>query len=1072
MSVFLLWFSFSAFSEIDQTGKQKVTVIAKNETLESVFKQIEKQTRLRFMYATDAVDVNEMVSVEFEKVALDEVLQNMLRNKGVEWIYRGYTISLKRSNLKADPNIEENVITVTGQVLDNENNPIPGATVIVKGSKKGTKTDVNGTFVLVGVQLSTILEVRSIGFESKDIVVQSKNLTIRMNGIINKLDETIIKGGYYLDIQRYSAGNASSVKAIDISKQPISDPLLALQGRVPGMTITQTTGLSGGKINVQIRGINSIRSGTVPLFVVDGVPYQSNITAPFGGYGAIGTDFSALSFINPSDIESIDVLKDADATSIYGSRGANGVVLITTKKAKIGDTKINFSITSGLQSLSHKRRLLNTSEYLDMRREAFKNDNVIPDINNAPDLLLWDTTRSTDWQDVLIGGTAKYADIQATASGGNLTMQYLLGGNYHRETTIYPASFPSVRGGAHFNITGNSVDQRFKISLNGNYSISNNRYPGGDFANLIDLPPNAPSIYNNDGTLNWENSTWENPYSQLVSNILDAKTYNLITNIDISLRLFNGLVFKSNIGYNELRSNTFSGRTIAGQDPRFAETLRASASYTTNQVRSWISEPQLNYTKSVGRSNFNGLAGVTIMSNKTDGQYVYTGDILQDALIRYPAAANYYAVLGSGSLYKYLACYARAGYMYNDKYIANITVRRDGSSRFGANKRFATFSSFSGAWIFSEESFLKEKLPFLSFGKVRGSYGVTGNDQIGDYQYLDQYQFVDQPYQGSKGLRVIGLFNPDFVWELTRKTEFGLETGFLKDKILFSVSYYKTKSDNQLLSYTLPAMVGFSSVIGNLPVVINNSGIEVVLNTINLKTKNWAYSSSFNISFNRNKIVSDDLNVLGFDKRVGRSLAEKRIAHFVGVDSKTGLYTFSNGKDVVPGDQADGFQTSINLAPAFFGGINNSLEFKRVRLDLFFQFTRQKGMKGLFNESWLPGTMRNQPKEVLSRWRNTGDMTNIQRYNQDYLLGTDYRTYLNSDAYYGDASFIRCKNIVLSWAIPQDLSKDLRIKGLRAYVQAQNIFTVTRYSGWDPETQSVTSIPPMRVITFGAQMTL
>jgi TonB-linked SusC/RagA family outer membrane protein len=1078
-AVAFLFLLIPAFA--NQVGRQKVTIIATNVPLETIFKSIEQQTGLRFIYSVDAINVEEKVSVSFKKAMLDDVLEALLKQRSVSWQYREGVISL-RTIKEATPATTTTgvidpppLITITGRVLDAAGTPVPGATVAVKGVKnKGTKTDGDGNFVLRNISPNTVLQISFIGFETRDVAVEEKRMTIRMKEVAGKLDETIIVG-YQKTSPRFYTGNVTSVKSEEIEMQPVSDPLLALQGRVPGMVINQTTGLSGGQIKVQVRGINSLNNGTQPLFIVDGVPYQPSITAPpTGNYGALGSVISALNFINPSDIESIDVLKDADATAIYGSRGANGVILITTKKGVIGDPRVNVTFNEGFQNVAKRIEFLNTSDYLKMRREAFRNDGVTPDASSAPDLFVWDTTRYTDWQKVMIGNQAHYTDAQASISGGSNTIQYLIGSDYHRETTIYPGDFSSQRGGAHFNVSGASLDQKLKANLTGSYIVNKTNFPGADFASSMNLPPDAPPIFTPDGQLNWANSTWQNPFSQLKSSTLDAQTSNLVTNIDVTCRLFAGLILRANIGYNELRSNTFSGTLISGSDPKIQNNLTASAVYTNTDLKSWITEPQISYSIKLGSHNIDALIGSTLLGNTLSNQTVYESGIEQDAFIRNPGAGNYYYLAGTGSKYKYAAFLSRVGYNYRDKYLLNLTARRDGSSRFGPRDRFANFWSIGSAWIFSQEELAGKLFPALSFGKIRASYGITGNDQIGDYQYIDQYQFVEQNYQGAKGLRETGVFNPNFAWERTKKSEIALETGFLKDHILFTISYYHTHSDNQLISYPLPAITGSISVIGNQPATINNNGIEISFTSKNIQTKKISWTSSFNFAFNRNKLVSFDATRIFLPVKKGHSLSERNLYKEINVDPTLGTYLFAdeNGKPV-----SSSFAYSngayVDLAPRFYGGFQNSLKFGDFQIDILFQYVKQKGALALFNPDWLPGMLRNQPIAALKSWKGVGDdKAEFQRFNQDYSLLSDYGVWINSNKAYGDASFIRCKNISLSWNLFEKWEKSAHINNCRVFVHAQNLFTLTKYPGWDPETQSMTVIPPLRTITFGAQFTL
>lgn len=1071
LSVFLLCCT-SLYASGDQTGKQKITVIASDVTLETVFKQIEKQTGLRFMYAVDAVDVKEKVTVMFEKVMLDDVLESLLGKKGIEWVYREGVISLKQQGKPFDVGYRSNFVhppmTVKGRVIDLKGNPIPFATVSVKGGRKGTKTDIDGIFSLKNIEANAILTISSIGFEKKEVPVNSENVVIRMAQEIGRLGETVVKG-YYATTGIFNTGNITTVRSTDIEQQPVSDVLLTLQGRVPGLTISQTTGLSGGKINIQIRGQNSFNSGTRPLFIVDGVPYESSITAPLGGsYGALSNIISTLNFLSPSDIDRIDILKDADATAIYGSRGANGVILITTKKGKTGVMRVNVNINRGWQKVARRVDLLSTKDYLALRREAFINDNEEPTIQSAPDLLAWDTTRYTDWQKELVGGASSYTDAQTSISSGNTTVQYLLGGNFHRETTPFPGNFYSQRVGAHFSLTGNAFDQKLRTSLNASYSINNINYPQVDFSSDILLPPNAPAIYTQEGKLNWENSTWENPHKKLISSMLEAENNNMVVNIEASYELKKGLIFKANIGYNELRSNTFAGTTIAGVDPAYRNTATASANYLNSKIKSWISEPQISYNSQLLNGSLEALAGMTFLGNVNDGLSLHTHGIADDALIRFPAAATSYSAYGNGSKYKYMAVFGRIGYNLMNRYLLNVTMRRDGSSRFGSDRRFATFGAIGVGWIFSEENFFNKYLTFITYGKLRGSYGITGNDQIGDYQYLDRYEFLPQTYQGIKGVKAVGLFNPDFSWEKTRKSEIGLELGLFKDKVFISASYYSTFSNNQIINYLLPSITGAAAVMGNMPAAIRNKGIEFILTTQNIKSSNFLWTSSLNVSRNENKIVSIEGFNKSFALEVGQSLSTRYLTEVAGVDPLTGNYLFfdSNGKPVSEYYLADFRRKRINLSPAFSGGFQNTFRYKSLQLDIFFQFVKQKGLDGRFS-SFVPGQIKNMSTAVSERWRAPGDVAILQRASQNYSLYDSYFTWLYSDQAFVNASFIRCKNLMLSWQVPKLWAKKVYSNDTRIYIQCQNLFTVTKYPGWDPENQSLESLPPLRVITAG-----
>ncbi len=433
----------------------------------------------------------------------------------------------------------------------------------------------------------------------------------------SKLDEVQIIA-YGSNSQRFQTGNVASVKAVDIEKQPVNNLLLALQGRVPGLFITQANGLSGGGINVTIQGQNSIRNGTAPLYVVDGVPFPSELP-PGTNYGPLGNSGgkaneriigsgNALSYISPSDIESIDILKDADATAIYGSRAANGAVLITTKKAKQGKASLDVKFQHGEAKVTGKIKMLNTQQYVEMRKEALINDGFTPDADNAPDLFMWDTTRHTDWQKTLIGNTARFDNVNASLSGGNNITQYIIRGTYQRETTVIPGDFKDQKKSMFFNINNNLLNHKLNFQLSGTYLLDNNRLPADDPTSLaIAIAPNAPLPYNSDGKINWMpnawgSATWQNPFANL-NEIYQVRTTNLIANATFCYRILPGLEIKSSIGYNNITSNDFRLKPQDAIRPEYRSFMKRSATYGNKNLNSWIIEPQLSYEKrqSLGR---------------------------------------------------------------------------------------------------------------------------------------------------------------------------------------------------------------------------------------------------------------------------------------------------------------------------------------------------------------------------------------------------------------------------------------------------------------------------------------
>ena len=1072
---------------------QTVTLKGKDISLMEIFSVIKQQTGYVVIANASLVDKAHPVTISAINSPLKNFLDQVFRDQPLQFSMKNTTIviSLKTTGVGSSDLQFDNTAPppISGIIRDLEGNPLAGINIAIKGTNRGVVTDAYGNFI-IDANINEVLIISAINYGTKEIKIGSANtpLNISLERSVSPLDEVQIIA-YGQTSTRFSTGNVSTVKAADIEKQPVTNPLLALQGRVPGLFITQNSGVPGSGISVQIRGQNSIGNGNDPLYIIDGVPYTSQLLPNLssdvlqqssGNYYAGG---NPLSFINPLDIDNISILKDADATAIYGSRGANGVVLITTKKGRAGSTAVTLSLSSGIGQVSRKVDLLNPSQYLHMRREAFKNDDDVPTVDNAPDLLYWDTTRSTDWQKELIGGTAHYTNAQASLSGGNDLTQYLISTNYNKESTVFPGDFSDQKTAVHLNINSTSSNRKFTANFSANYMVDNNNLPavdlGGSVA-LIYLPPNAPEPFNADGTLNWANSTWPgftNPFA-ITKRKYKAQTNNLLSNLNISYQLLKDLELKCSFGYTNLQVEEISTFPISSSDPLFA--MKGSASFTNNSIRSWIAEPQVTYRRIIGEGRLEVLLGTTFQQNKNKGQIEkgdgYNSDLLLENI---QAAPTLFITSVTNTDYKYTAAFARINYILSNKYIVNLTGRRDGSSRFGDNNKLHNFGSVGLAWNFSYENFIQNNLPFLSFGKIRTSYGTTGNDQIGEYRFLDLYNTFQSSYQGTIGLTPSNLYNPNLAWEETKKWEVALDLGFLKDRILINTVFYKNRSSNQLLEYILPTVTGFSGISSNFPATVQNTGWEFTVSTNNIKSLNFNWNSSINLSIPRNKLISfPGFESSGYQSSlvIGAPLNIRKVFQMVGVNDTTGNYQFLDIKGNItstPTYVTD--QTAIaNTAPDFYGGISNSLSFRGVQLDFLFQFTKQRGINPLFS-TINPGRFGlNQNVAVLDRWQASGDKPPIQRFSQSPISSSSqaYPFGSQSDHAFTDASFIRLKNLSLSYQLPDNLIKKIHFKSCKVYLSSQNLLTITNYIGLDPENSVYKALPPLRVITLGIQVSM
>jgi TonB-dependent starch-binding outer membrane protein SusC len=965
--------------------------------------------------------------------------------------------------------------TISGTVSDSSG-PLPGVTIMVKGTNRSVVSDSDGKFSIMASP-DEVLVFSFLGYKTVEVVVGDQSaLSVTLVEDATQLEEVEINAGYYAVKKRESTGNISRITTKDIETQPVSNPLGAMSGRMAGVTITQSSGTPGSGFSIKIRGINSLRSdGNEPLYIIDGVPYASQSLA--NSYIS-GTNFagigSPLGNLNPSDIQSIEVLKDADATAIYGSRGANGVVLITTKKGKAGKTRVELQSYSTFGTITRKMDLLDTQQYLAMRQEAFANDGITEYPADAYDINgTWDPQRYTDWQKKLIGGTANIHNTQLSISGGSANTQFTLGGTYRKETTVFPDDNDFKRAAVHSNLSHSSEDGKFALNFSANYVHDKNTLPGVDLTRqAYTLAPNAPALYDSEGNLNWEGGTFENPLAYLNSQYLNDSR-SLITNAVLSYSLPYGFRVKANLGYSDLRLSEVRTFPYTIFNPFYNLTSANSEVMVNDGTRSsWVVEPQLEWKHNWESFEITALAGTTFQSQQQATQAFYGSGFASNSLINSLAAANTVTVLDDyKSEYNYTAAFGRINLSLKDRYILNLTGRRDGSSRFGADNRFANFGAVGAAWIFSEEPFLPKKTNALSFGKLRMSYGFTGNDQIGDYQFLDSYQVSSNYYGGVTGLQPSRLYNPNFGWETNKKLEAGLELGFLKDRIAVSASYFHNRSTDQLVGIPLPGTTGFTSLQANLPATVENTGLELEWQSQNI-TGTFKWVTGFNITIPKNKLVAfPGLSESTYKNRyiIGESINIRRLYHYTGIDPETGLYTVEDANGDGQISTAGDLTAFVDLSPKYYGGLSNQFTYKNWSLDVLFQFVKQQG-SDILSSYLITGSLSNQPVGVTNHFPQDGTGAFVQQYSSGNYTAANqaYNNYTQSDAMIRDASFIRLKSLNLSYNLPKLLSGVLAAK---IYFQGQNLLTFTNYNGADPENQSGFYLPPLKQYTLGVQLT-
>ncbi|WP_456867503.1 SusC/RagA family TonB-linked outer membrane protein [Galbibacter sp. BG1] len=966
---------------------------------------------------------------------------------------------------------------IKGVVTDSDGTPVQGASVRLKDTSTGTFTNNEGVFYLEATP-TDVLVLSYIGFKKLEVIVgSSEELSLVLEEDVTDLGAVTVNAGYYSVKERERTGNIAKVTSEDIELQPIVSPIEALQGRMAGVEISQQDGMPGSAPVIRIRGTNSLRKeGNYPLYIIDGMPINSTPIESGMGFpeNVLPGNIDPLSTLNLSNIESIEVLKDADATAIYGSRGANGVVLITTRKGQGYEqkTQIEARWYSGFSQVGRKMNLLNTEQYVKLREVAIANADLEVDANRAPDIALWDTNRYTDWQEELLGGMAPLMNMNLSVSGGNANTAFRLNGSFSKQGNVFPVSLDYKKATAGLTVNHRSTNEKFKIDLVLNYgtdqseSYSVNKIVESAYL----LPPNAPPLYNEDGSLHWEEWSLLNKDNPLAGKYttVNGEIHNLISNLMLSYEILPGLSIKSSFGYTRNTRESL-GKSLNYRVPP------AERQNTEHEIRkgfqkrlTWNIEPQITYRRSLGKGTIDALAGTTFQKNESDGLGIRGEGFVSESLIKDVNSANtYYNLGGRFNEYKYHALFGRLGYNWNHKYFINLTGRRDGSSRFGPDKRFSNFWAAGLAWIFTEEPFINNNIPFLSFGKLRGSYGTTGNDQIGDYQYLDSYESTSAP----GGLYPTGLFNANFAWEENKKLEGAFQLGFLNDRINLGVSWYRNRSSNQLVGYPLPAMTGFTTVQANLPATVENTGWEIEMSTINIQSKNFRWQTSFNISYPKNELISfPGIEQTSYARiyKVGHPLDIVFRYQYDGIDSQTG---FHKVRDVNEDGNYD-FEDRVvikNAGRQYYGGINNSFSFKGFQCSFLLDFIKQKSIKSTMFSTSAPGYSGGYYNRAIEDYTAWEDGT---LYIEDSTAF--YSSYLraqSSDYGWVDSSFLRLKTLSLSYDIPSYLMEGIGIDTFRIFVSAQNVFTISSYAGLNLEANpSSLTIPPLRTITSGIQI--
>lgn len=1088
-----------------QLRAQTVTLSASKMPLEKICKEIEKQTGYYFVYAKD-LEKSQPVSVQLKNEAVKSALDKIFEGSNLRYELIGKVVSVntkkKAASVQSTSESIADTINIHGVVIT-EKGPLENVSISSTKSKRSTLTDEKGAYMLKGVIPGEELVFSYVGYSPlRKKIGRDRELVVALQVADNELDKVVVKA-YGTTTKRFATGTIATVSGKDIENVPVQNPLLALTGRVPGIVITPLTGEASAPIKVEIRGRNSINPNfpSDPLYVIDGIPqtimdlnnrkvgYKEPTMISSGlnqsdVYGLGG--LSILFGLNPADIESIDVLQDAGATAVYGSRGANGVILITTRRGKGGGTRFTFGVSQGLTYVSRYYDMLNIKDYLQLRREAFANDGRTPSKvpgtpDYAPDLLVWDTTRNVNWQKYLYGNTGRYTRYNASISGGNEQTNFRLGAGYSKTTDIKAVSGTNQSATFSFALDHKSSNKKFTSQLTAMFvhSKTNSVLLNASYT----LAPNAPDAFDSAGNLNYapyEIAKVNFPFSNLKRSN-EGKNNQLQSSLDLGYLLFTGVNLVTSFKYTQSNNNSVSLSPIASKNP-FIATDQKGNNYTgTTRVSNFTIDPAITINKPLGNGAISARIGGTYQSNITQTLSINGSDYVSDDLIGSLSNAPKTTTTERYGQYKYAGVYALINYDYAHKLLFDISARRDGSSRFGPGKQFGNFGAFGAAWIVTEEEWARKALPeFITLIKPSFNYGIVGSDGVGDYRYLSQWSNESNfaaltTYNGVNPLVPQLQPNQDFHWASSKQLSVNLLLGFW-NRISVYGNWWRNNTDNQLVQFPTGSYTGFDYVTANSPANVLNTGWAVTVNATAIQRKNWNWRLDFQTSNSNNKLKSYpnlELSPYFTQYKVGASINDQYVYKFIGVNPQTGKFEFvdlnkdgevKSNSSVAPGTADDDRYYTVNPIPDFQGSVRSTLRYKQITLDLL--FTCKRYWASTFLNNRIGGMENISQYEFDRRWTRAGQITDVAKPTVS-TLPSNQGDLNNSDGKFQKTNFIRLSSASIAWSIPQ---KALKLAGLSAMtlsLDANNLFLLSNFKGIDPELSwGGGALPPSRTIAM------
>lgn len=968
-------------------------------------------------------------------------------------------------------------IVVTGKVTDENGQPVASASVTEKGKNTGVSSDDRGNFSIT-VSRGAILVVTAVGYDSKQVAATS-NLSITLSSTVRGLSEVVVTGFGGSQIKRELTGNIARVRGKDIEFLPAPTVDAALQGKAAGVFVNSQSGKLGQAVTVRVRGNSSISASSQPLYVVDGVPITTSSQSNYGG--AMNT----LADLNSNDIESIEILKDASAGAIYGSRAANGVVLITTKRGKSGKTSVTFNLQTGVSEATRRIKMLNSEQYAELILEGAKYSDDTEGIpyddpysytSYARDGVMdyysygeWtkNPKATYDWQDAIFQkGPYRQADLQIR--GGNDKTKFYSSFQHLDQTgTIIGNNLIRTTGRMNIDQKANEwLDLGMSMSLSRTY---NRRLPDDNaFSNplqAIALNPMTPFKDPNTGLPAGAPPgdvgipLYYNPILTVEYGKYTQDVYRTFGNSYLKAKLAPGLTLQTEFGLDYLSQNEegyFGSQTVRNQ----SRANRGLGVNTGTFVTNYNTNTYFSYAYSKGIHNLGATLGMQYQQSQAKYNFTEGTDFPSDSYQKIASAANKTGGSSSQTDYRFLSYFLRSNYSLKDKYLITASGRIDGSSRFGKNARYGFFPSVSAGWIVSNEKFLR-KLDVISFLKLRTSYGVVGNAEIGNFPQLGLFA-GDAGYAGVSGQRPSQLPNPDLRWETTKQLDAGIDFGLFSNRISGEIDYYVKNTTGLLLNVNIPATTGFTTITKNVG-TMQNKGFEFVLNTQNLVGA-FKWSTSFNIARNIGKVQNIEKQVIEGGVSSMNRVAEGYpvgvfyTVEYAGVDPNNGDALFVKNTKNADGTLDKSTTNNYNEAtrqvmgdpnPDYIFGLTNNFAYKGFDLSVFFNGVtgNQVNIYGMGRYSSASMLYEdNNTADQLGRWRKPGDITNIPQVRLFYVNGSQA-----SSRYLVDGSYIRLRSASLGYTFNTNWLKKAKIEKLRLYVSGFNLLTFTKYPYWDPE---------------------